>query len=60
MELELAKEIQSITRQIVETRYPVHWPTNFSYEEAKKSLQYAERIRSFIKARLSKLIQMPR
>jgi HEPN domain-containing protein len=43
----------------VETRYPVHWPTNFSYEEAKKSLQYAERIRSFLKARLSKLIQMP-
>ena len=42
----------------IEARYPVHWPTNFSYEEAKKSLQYAERIRSFIKARLSKLIQM--
>ena len=43
----------------IEARYPVHWPTNFSYEEAKKSLHYTERIRSFIKARLSKLIQMP-
>ena len=43
----------------VETRYPVHWPTNFSYEEAKKSLEYIEMIRSFIKAKLSKLIKIP-
>ena len=43
----------------VETRYPVHWPTNFSHEEARKSLQNTEGIRSFIKARLSKIIQIP-
>jgi HEPN domain-containing protein len=42
----------------IEARYPVHWPTNFSYEEARKSLQYAEGIRSFVKTRLSKLINM--
>ena len=36
----------------IEARYPVHWPTNFSYGEAKKSLQYAEKIGSFIKERL--------
>jgi HEPN domain-containing protein len=28
----------------VETRYPVHWPTNFSLKEAQKSFQSADRI----------------
>ena len=36
----------------VETRYPVHWPTNFSYEEAEKSLKAADRIRSLIKEKI--------
>ena len=43
----------------IEARYPVHWPTNFSYEETQKSLQFTEGIRSFVKARLSKLTQTP-
>jgi HEPN domain-containing protein len=42
----------------VEARYPVHWPTNFSIKEAKQSHQHAESIRSLVKARLSKLLQI--
>jgi HEPN domain-containing protein len=36
----------------IEARYPVHWPTNFSRQEAQKALQATERIRTFIKDKL--------
>jgi HEPN domain-containing protein len=36
----------------IETRYPVHWPTNFSYEEAEKALKAADQVRSVIKKRI--------
>jgi HEPN domain-containing protein len=36
----------------VETRYPVHWPTNFSFEEAQKALKGADQIRSVIKEKI--------
>jgi HEPN domain-containing protein len=36
----------------VETRYPVHWPTNFSFEEAQKALKGADQIRSVIKGKI--------
>jgi len=36
----------------IETRYPVHWPTNFSYEEAEKALEAAEQVRSVIKEKI--------
>ncbi len=36
----------------VETRYPVHWPTNFSYEEAEKALRAADQVRSVIKEKI--------
>lgn len=36
----------------VETRYPVHWPTHFTQEEAQKASQAAERIRSLVKKSL--------
>ena len=35
-----------------ETRYPVRWPTNFSFEEAEKALKAANQIRSAIKERI--------
>ena len=37
----------------VETRYPVHWPTNFSFEETKKALKGADQIRSVIKEKIN-------
>jgi HEPN domain-containing protein len=36
----------------LETRYPVHWPTNFSYEEAEKALRAADQVRSVIKEKI--------
>ena len=36
----------------IEARYPVHWPTNFSNQEAQKALKAAEQIRAFIKEKL--------
>jgi HEPN domain-containing protein len=35
----------------VETRYPVHWPTHFTREEAQKASQAAEKIISFAKSK---------
>lgn len=32
----------------VETRYPVHWATNFSRQEAEKALRAADHVRSLI------------
>jgi len=43
----------------VETLYPVHWPTSFSYEQAQRSFRCAEEIRSLVNARLSKQLQAP-
>ena len=36
----------------VETRYPVHWPTNFSYEETEKALRAADQVCSVIKKKI--------
>ena len=36
----------------LETKYPVHWPTNFSYEEAEKALRAADQVRSVIKEKI--------
>ncbi len=38
----------------VETRYPVHWPTKFSREEAEKCLKAAETIQAHVEERLGK------
>lgn len=37
----------------IETRYPVHWPTQFSKDETEKAYQAAATIRSFINKKLS-------
>jgi HEPN domain-containing protein len=36
----------------VETRYPVHWPTALSYEEAQRALHHTEEIRLFVKSKV--------
>jgi HEPN domain-containing protein len=49
---ELRDACEYLNTFYVETRYPVHWPTNFSYEEAKGALESAAQIRAAIKERV--------
>jgi len=37
----------------VETRYPVHWPATFAYEDADQAFRAAERIRSAVRHQLN-------
>ena len=48
----LSEECEYLNTFYVESRYPVHWPTDFSRPEAQKSYQAAEKIRSFVKKQL--------
>jgi len=41
---------QYLSASYVETRYPVHWPTHFSGEEAQLALQAADLIKSWVEA----------
>jgi HEPN domain-containing protein len=36
----------------VETRYPVHWPTHYSPEDAQRAHEAAELIKAWVEARL--------
>ena len=36
----------------VETRYPVHWPTSYSQEEATKAFEAADQIPTIIKGKI--------
>ncbi len=49
---QLHEDCEYLAPFYVDTRYPVHWPTNFSFEEAQKALQSASRIRTFLKEKL--------
>ena len=49
---QLMDDCEFLTTYYVETRYPVHWPTNFSYDETQKALHSASRIRSLIKEKM--------
>lgn len=49
---ELREDSDYLNAFYVETRYPVHWPTSFSYKEAQQALQAAKRIQDSIKKRL--------
>jgi len=40
----------------IETRYPVHWPTNYSRETAEQSLAAAKSIASEVRKRLEYII----
>ena len=50
--IELSNDCDFLATFYLETRYPVHWPTTFSNEDAELSYQAAERIRSFIRREL--------
>jgi HEPN domain-containing protein len=50
---QLRDDCEYLTTFYVDTRYPVHWPTRFSHQETEKAFKSAERIRSFVKNKLS-------
>ena len=41
-----------LNRFYIDTRYPVHWPTQYTKEEASKVKKAAEHIRDMIKGTL--------
>ena len=45
---EIKAECEFLNTFYVDTRYPVHWPSNFSEQEAGKAFQASLRIRVFI------------
>jgi HEPN domain-containing protein len=49
---DLREDCEFLTAYYVDTRYPVHWPTKFSKEEAQKALLSAEHIRIFVRKKL--------
>jgi len=49
---ELRDACEYLNAFYVETRYPVHWPTSFSREEATKALEAADQIRTAIKGKI--------
>ena len=49
---QLSEDSEYLTTFYVDTRYPVHWPTNFSQTETQKALESASRIRSIVKGKL--------
>ena len=49
---QLEDDCEYLTTFYIETRYPVHWPTIFSKEEAEKTYRSANNIRIFIKKKL--------
>lgn len=52
----LKEECEFLTDYYIDTRYPVHWPATYSREETEMAKQSAEKIRNFIKDKLSKVI----
>lgn len=49
---ELLESCEYLNAFYVEARYPVLWPTNYSYDETYKAYESANRIRSMIKDKL--------
>jgi HEPN domain-containing protein len=49
----LKEECELLNRYYVDTRYPVHWPTQHDKEASAKAKNAAERIRNFVKYKLS-------
>jgi len=49
---QLREDCEYLTTFYVDTRYPVHWPTNFSHRETRKALESASRIRSLVRSKL--------
>lgn len=53
---ELEAHCQFLNAFYVDTRYPVHWPTNFSQEESQKAFQSAKHIGALIEQKLTPFI----
>jgi HEPN domain-containing protein len=49
---ELMDDCRFLNRFYIDTRYPVHWPTRYTKEEAIKARKAAEHIRDMIKSAL--------
>ena len=50
---DLREDCEFLTAYYVDTRYPVHWPTKFSREEAQKALRSSDRIRILVRKKLN-------
>ena len=53
---ELQEACEYLNTFYIETRYPVHWPTNYDQEEAQKAKLAAEHIRDAIKDKLKSFL----
>lgn len=49
---EIIQEAEQLTDFYVDTRYPMHWPTETDRNEAEKAKNAAERIKLFIEEKL--------
>ncbi len=54
----LKEDCEYLTVYYVETRYPVHWPTNFSDRETQKAFQSASRVRTLMKEKLAPMLSV--
>jgi HEPN domain-containing protein len=54
--LEIQGDCKFLNRYYIDTRYPVHWPTKYSREEAFKAKIAAERVREATRDVLAVLI----
>ncbi len=50
---ELRDACAFLTAFYVDTRYPVHWPTHYSGEEAEHAYHFAEIVKRWVERRLS-------
>lgn len=49
---EIREECEFLTAFYIDTRYPVHWPTNYSFVETQKAFQAVRRIQTFVKSKI--------
>jgi HEPN domain-containing protein len=49
---QLQEACEYLSAFYVETRYPVHWPTHYSSEEAQRAMESAELIKAWVETRL--------
>ena len=54
--IELKDDAAVLNPFYTETRYPVHWPINFTREDAQKARQAAENIAKFVRDKLKDLL----
>ena len=51
--LKIRESCVLLNRYYIETRYPVHWPTQYNENTAKEARKAAEQIRDFVGSRLN-------